>query len=272
VIRNVALLLALALSLPAFAQSPPTATPKSSLAKPRPAKPAAKKPAPPRAAATTERGPCIGVIPHIGESFEVQLIGLFSYEDKKVPIESWQLGDLVAARVRAAVGTRFAVRQMIYPANAGEPHRSLFHSPEDDIKGVVQTVTPTGECERYVVVVRSGSQFGTTRYTEQGIGIVNGPSIVHPGGVTYLFALTSLYVVDGHTLAILKEGVGSGYGTKTIGHPLNNLMSGPIDGPSRELKDFSWPPTADAVMGLREPTRDLLAASLDTVLPKLLAQ
>jgi hypothetical protein len=265
VIRNVALLLALALTLPALAQTPQPAAPKSSLVKPRPAKPAAKKPAPPKAVAAAARGPCIGVIPHIGESFEAQMIGLFSYEDKKVPIESWELDDLAVARMRAAVGTRFTVRRMTYPANAREPYRSLFHSPEDDIKSVVQTVAPRGECERYVVVVRSGSRYGTTQYAEQGIGIVNRPSIVHPAGVTYLFALTSLYVVDGHAFAVLG-------GAKTEGNPLNRLFPGPIDGPSRELKDFAWPPTPDAVMGLSEPTRSLLAASLDTALPKLLAQ
>jgi hypothetical protein len=34
----------------------------------------------------------------------------------------------------------------------------------------------------------------------------------------------------------------------------------------------AWPPAPDAVMGLRESTRALLAASLDKTLPKLLAQ
>ena len=38
-----------------------------------------------------------------------------------------------------------------------------------------------------------------------------------------------------------------------------------------ELKDFPWPPAPDAVMGLRDQTRALLAASLDEVLPELLA-
>lgn len=72
-IRNVALLVALALTptLPVLAQTPQTAAPKSSLVKPRPAKPAVKKPAPPRPDAAAVRGPCIGVIPHIGESFVV---------------------------------------------------------------------------------------------------------------------------------------------------------------------------------------------------------
>ena len=36
-------------------------------------------------------------------------------------------------------------------------------------------------------------------------------------------------------------------------------------------EDFSWPPAPDAVMGLRDATRALLAESLDATLPKLLA-
>lgn len=266
VIRNVALLLALTLAVPALAQAPQTAAPKSSLVKPRPAKPAAKKPAPPKAPVAAEHGPCIGVIPHIGDSFQVQMIGMLSYEDKKVPIESWELDDLVVARVRAAVGPRFAVRQMTYPPDAPKPYRSLFHTPEDDIKDVVHTVAPRAECERYVVVIKWGSRYASTQYSEEGIGIVNAPRLVPPAaGATYLFALIALYLVDGRTFAVL----GGGY---VPGNPLHKLFPGPIGGPNRELKDFSWPPTPDAVMRLREPTRVLLATSLDAVLPKLLAQ
>jgi hypothetical protein len=38
------------------------------------------------------------------------------------------------------------------------------------------------------------------------------------------------------------------------------------------LNDFSWPPAPDAVMGLRDATRALLAESLDKTLPELLEQ
>jgi hypothetical protein len=274
VIRSFALLLALA--QPALAQTAPTAAPKPSptkpaSAKPMPAKPAAKKPEPAKPDAAAERGPCIGVIPHIGESFEVQKIGLFSFEDKEVPIDSWGLDDLVVGRVRAAAGARFVVRRIAYPANAPKPHKSLFHDPEDDIKAIVQTIARAGECERYIVVLRSGSQFATTRYSVEGVGILNAPSITNLEGATYLFALTALYVVDGRTFDVLKQGAGSI--EEDNGNLLLNGLSHktPLHGPSRELKDFSWPPTPDAMTGLRDPTRALLAASLDVALPRLLA-
>lgn len=270
VIRNIALLLALALAQSALAQTAPTAAPKASPTKPAPAKPAAKKPAPPKPEAAAPGGPCIGVIPHIGEHFETQMIGLFSYEDKEVPIESWGLDDLVVARVRAAAGTRFTVRQLAYPANTPDPQGTLFHSLEDSIKGVVQTVAPAAECERYVIVVGSGSQFAGTRYSVKGIGIINSPNLGGGEGDTHLFALTMLYVIDGRTFAVLKKGVGSlDEGTNLSFGPF--WRTSPIHGPSREVKDFTWPPAPNAMMSLREPTRALLAASLDKVLPGLLA-
>jgi hypothetical protein len=276
VIRSVALLLALALAAPALAQTPQAAAPKSSLVKPRPAKRAAKKPPPPKAAAAAERGPCIGVIPHIGESFVEQHVGLtaFGNDLNKVPIASWGLDDLVVARVRAAAGPRFSVRRIAYPANAFEvyDHPSLFQFPQ--LKPIVQTVAGAGGCERYVAVVEGNDQYGNTNQLVRGVGVVNGLSLTDHNGITYLFALTHLEIFDGRTFEILKQGGGLLHEETTLGGRLvNDLMrTSPLRGPSRKLENFPWPPSPDAVTGLREPTSVLLATSLDTVLPKLLAQ
>jgi hypothetical protein len=285
VIRTVALLLALAVAQPALAQTAPTPT-----AKPSPTKPALKKPAPPKsdagapaAAAAAQRGPCIGVIPHLRDRFAVQTIGLtaFGNDLKEVPIESWGLDDLAAARVRAAAGTRVAVRRIAYPANAFEPFDNppsrLFRNAEKDLKGVVQTIAGAGGCERYVVVIKGVGQWAGTNQLLEGIGVVN------RGTFTYLFADTSLLVFDGHTFDVLKTGAGAIDKEKIVPDPLVNAMlqTERVRGPNRELKElqrpnepdavFVWPPTHDTVMGLRDATRALLAESLDNVLPKLLA-
>jgi hypothetical protein len=277
VIRSFALLLALALAQPALAQTAPTAAPKPLPTKPSPTKPAAKKPQPPKPDAAAQSGPCgIGVIPHIGESFAVQSIGLtaFGNDLKEVPIGSWGLDDLIVARVRDAAGPHFAVRRMAQPANAFEPydHPPLFHDPDVQIKRVVQTIAGGSGCERYVVVVESGANWGDSNQGVRGIGIVHRGGIIDRFGVTYLFAVTHLYVFDGHTFELLKKGAGS-LTNETLGERLLNdlVKPNPLHAPDRELEDFAWPPTPDAVMGLREPTRALLAASLDKVLPGLLA-
>jgi hypothetical protein len=286
VIRTVALLLALALAQPALAQTAPMSAPK-----PSPAKPALKKRASPKpdagatpAAAATQRGPCIGVIPHLRDRFAVQTIGLtmFGNDLKQVPIESWGLDDLVVARVRAATGTHFAVHRIAYPANAFEPFDNppsrLFRNAANDLKGVVKAIAGADGCERYVVVIKGTGQWVGTNQLLEGIGIVN------YGTYTYLFADTVLFVFDGHTFDVLKTGAGAIDGEKIVPDPFVNAMlrTERVRGPNRELKEFqrptepdavfTWPPAQDKVMGLRDATRALLAESLDHVLPKLLAQ
>jgi len=163
---------------------------------------------------------------------------------------------------------------MAQPANAFEPydHPPLFHDPDVQIKRVVQTIAGGSGCERYVVVVKSGANWGDSNQGVRGIGIVHRGGIIDRFSVTYLFAVTYLYVFDGHTFELLKKGAGS-LTNETLGERLLNdlVKPTPLHAPNRELEDFSWPPAPEAVTGLREPTRALLAASLDKVLPGLLA-
>ena len=283
-IRTVALLVALAVTQPALAQTAPTAAPNPSPTKSLPAKPAAKKPASPSsdagatspsAAGAAQRGRCIGVIPHIGDHFAVQTIGLgmFGNELKEVPIESWGLDDLVVARVRAAAGTGVAVRRIAYPANAFEPYdhppRRLFGDADKALKSVVQAIASAGGCERYVVVLKDTNADRITHQAFTGIGIFS-----RAGGDVHLFALTALSVFDGHTFEVLKKHVGSPVEEKVGSNPtlFDLTRTNPMRGANVPLKeDFPWPPAPDAVMGLRDATRALLAESLDKTLPKLLA-
>jgi hypothetical protein len=282
VIRNLALLLVLELAQPALAQDAPTPAPKPSPAQTLPAKPAAKKPASLKpdagapAAAAAQRGRCIGVIPHIGDRFVVQTIGVMAFGNdlKEVPIESWGLDDLVVARVRAAAGASVAARRIAYPASAFEPFdhppSRLFRNAEKDLKSVVQAIASTGGCERYVVVVKDTNADRMTNQTFTGIGVFS-----RAGGDIHLFALTALFVFDGHTFEVLKKGVGSPVEEELGSNPtLYELTrTNPMRGPNLALKeDFSWPPAPDAVMGLRDATRALLAESLDKTLPELLEQ
>jgi len=278
VIRNVALWLALALAQPALAQTAPTAAPKPSPTKPSPAKPAAKKPAPPKPDAAAQSGPCgIGVIPHIGENFALQSFGItvFGNELKKVPIESWGLDDLLVARVRAAAGPHFAVRRMAYPANAFATFDDPppFHNGENDLKEIAQTVSRTGGCERYIVAVRDAIRIGDSNIIVRGIGVFHRGGLIDRFNTDILVVLTALYVIDGRSFEIVKKGYGGIADEDTLADRLRRSFSyeTPIHGPSRKLEDFAWPPAPDAVTRLREPTRALLAASLDVALPRLLA-
>lgn len=283
VIHNIVLWFALALVQPALAQTAPTAAPKPSPtkpspAKPMPAKPAAKKPEPPKPDAAAQSGPCgIGVIPHIGESFLLQSFGItvFGNELKKVPIESWGLDDLLVARVRAAAGPHVAVRRMAYPANAFATFDDPppFHNGENDLKEIAQTVSRSGGCERYIVAVRDAIRIGDSNIIVRGIGVFHQGGLIDRFNSDILVVLTALYVIDGRSFEIVKKGYGGIADEDTLADRLRRSFSyeTPIHGPSRELEDFAWPPAPDAVTGLREPTRALLATSLDVALPRLLA-
>jgi hypothetical protein len=280
VIRIVALLLTLALIQPAQAQTAPTAAPKPSPTKPSPAKPssnkpAAKKPALPQSdAAAAEHGPCIGVISHVGDSFKEQVVGLtaFGNDLRELPIPSWGLDDLVIARARAAAGSSFAVRRIAYPTNVFEAYDHPHFLQFTDLKSIVRNIVGAGECERYLVVVKSGASYGNTNQVVGGIGVVHQGGILDRFSHTYLFAITGFVVLDGHSFEELKRGAGGIGDDDTIGDRLRRGFSQdtPIRGPSRELEDSTWPLAPDAVMtGLREPTRALLATSLDVAFPRL---
>jgi hypothetical protein len=147
----------------------------------------------------------------------------------------------------------------------------LFHNVENDLKAIVQTASRASGCERYVVVVKGMSGFAGTNQIVKGIGILN-RGIVDRFSTTYLFAITVLYVFDGRSIDILKKGVGGIADEDTLVDRLRRGVAHetPIQGPSRKLDDFTWPPAPDAVT-LREPTRALLTSSLDVALPRLLA-
>src|SRR5437868_10591329 len=106
------------LSTSASTQTPPAPPTSGTQSTKSPVKPTTRKPAErtdPAASAKIE--PCgIGIIVAVGDEFMVKRIGLDFFNDhvKFVPIESWGLGDLVFARVRAAIPRAVAVRRIPY--------------------------------------------------------------------------------------------------------------------------------------------------------------
>ena len=192
-------------------------------------------------------------------------------ESKDMPVP-WGLDELVVARVRAAAGPRFNVRRIAFAEAAFAPYEEsktkLFGKPEEHLTAVVQKIAQGSGCERYVSVVRFTTSFASTNQVVTGIGIVNyGFSGLDR---TWLYAVTGIRVYDGRSFAILKAGAG-----KTEDRNLLTALTAtdPVRGPTRKLdKSFAWPPTPQAVMGLREQARSLLAESLDKALPELLAQ
>jgi hypothetical protein len=258
--RFAVLLLALSFGCPAHAQtSQPPAEAK--------ANPSAKKPASPKAASAhpAASGPCIGVIPAVGDRFGVKKIGLtvFGNEFKEITVEKWGLDDLVVQRVQAAVGTGIVARRIAYPKGAFDTYRQaagLFRNNENSADLIRQVAGPV-PCERYVVVTNSSTPIvGNQNISGVGIVLTGGSFLTKP----LVHAVVHVAVHDGRTFAVLKEGIATLNGNTP-------LMGGHQ---TLKLDDTAWPepPEAANTPAMRDATRKLLAGILDGSLPGLLSR
>jgi hypothetical protein len=240
---------------------------------------AAKKPTPKartraKPPASADAGPCqIGVIPVNTNRFAVQKVGLtiLGNEYAQVPVDGWGLDDLMVTRVRAAAAVS-AVRKIAYTKEDLQRAKSdsFFHNINAEWRDFVRQVAAGANCQRYVLMTISSSQFANTNQTVEGFGILFWGNLIKKR--TYLFALTHVRIFDGQTFELIKEAQSAGDDV-SLGAML--IGDNPIRGPSREVDDTSFPATpAEAATNpaLREGARALLAASLDKTLPAMLRQ
>jgi hypothetical protein len=247
-------------------QATPAATPvaKKAVAK---AKPAAKQPV------ATGNGPCrIGVISALGDRFSVEKFGLtvFETEESHVPIEDWELDDLVVARVRAATGDDPTVRKIAYPKGAFEPYFNpksrLLPDPREGLPAIVRSFTAATNCKRYLVVTRVKAQLSGTLTTD-GIGVWS-RGIGSLARRSRLHANFAINVLDGTTYEKLDRAF-AGFGAQFA---LSKRLAEDSLG---ELENSQFPEPAAAAASsqtLREKARALLAARLDGMLPDYLGQ
>lgn len=252
------------------AAAPQTATPPKPAAKK--AAPKAKTSAKPAASADTR--PCqIGVIAVNSNQFAVQKVGLtiLGNEFTQVPVDGWGLDDVVVMRVRTAAAVS-AVRKIAYTKEDLQRAKSdsFFRNINAEWRDFVRQIAAGANCQRYVLVTNSSSQFANTNQTVEGFGIVFWGNLIKKR--TYLFALTHVRIFDGQTFELIKEAKSAGDDV-SLGAML--VGDNPIRGPSREVDDTSFPAApAEAVSSpaLREGARALLTASLDKTLPAMLRQ
>jgi hypothetical protein len=240
---------------------------------------AAKKPTPKASTsakppASADAGPCqIGVIPVNANRFAVQKVGLtiLGNEYAQVPVDGWGLDDLVVTRVRAAAAVS-AVRKIACTKEDLQRAKSdsFFRNINAEWRDFVRQVAAGANCQRYVLMTISSSQFANTNQTVEGFGILFWGNLIKKR--TYLFALTHVRIFDGQTFELIKEAQSAGDDV-SLGAML--IGDNPIRGPSREVDETSFPATpAEAATNptLREGARALLAASLDKTLPAMLRQ
>jgi hypothetical protein len=257
-VRLAALLLAFGLVHSAEAQpvQPPEA------AKARPA--ATRKPAVAKGIAVpAATGPCIGVIPVIGDHFGVKKVGLtvFGNEFKEIDVDNWGLDDLAAQRVQAALGGKMVARRIAYAKGAFDRYRAYsgpLHPSDEKSADMVRQAAGTMSCQRYVVITNTSSAMAGNNQSIYGFGIAQAVL-----GKPFLHALVYITVHDGRTFAVLKHGRASLNG--------DNFWTG---GQATQTLDDSWwpePPEAANTPRMREAARKLLGELLDKSLPEMLA-
>jgi hypothetical protein len=254
----IALLLLLNSAVVAATQPAPA---KPSLPKPTAAKQASAKQAP------AQNGDCVGVMSQVGDKFTVKKVGytVFENEENKVPVESWHIDDLVAAKISLLLGKQTAVLRIPYKKDvfASLDTPKLFRDREAEFGEIVRTITAGTRCARYVVVTGGGSSYGTSNQSLVGLGIVAGKKPFFTGVLYNLYTLIVVRVYDGETFTQLTHKAAS------IGQPTFLAM---IHGPHREVDESFWPVSPDVAaqnVKLRDAIRELVAQSLDATLPEL---
>src|SRR4051794_24392584 len=109
---GLALLLLISGMAAAMGQAAPQPAAKAARAKPS----TSQSVSPPPAAS----GKCVGVLSQLGETFAVEKVGIVVFQNAldEVPIDSWRIDDLVAARISTFVGHRATVRRLTLPRGA----------------------------------------------------------------------------------------------------------------------------------------------------------
>jgi hypothetical protein len=206
---------------------------------------------------STDRVKCIGVASAIGDAFYLRKIGItvFNNESDHVPIESWQIDNLVFNKLNSFLSKNWAVRRISYPKGAFaslDADHPLFFNYEEELRGIVRGIASSTPCDHHVVVVKAASRYSDTNQSLYGLGMLELGAPLRTG--EFIYALYSIRVYDGQNFALL------GRRDAVIEEP--NVLTAwmkPIHGPY-VVVDTSWRPDAGAAPGamVRDGIRSLV--------------
>jgi hypothetical protein len=217
-----------------------------------PAAIAVAQPAPPK----TDDKSCVGVVSAVGDTLATTKLGFFSNEENRFPIDAWHIDDIVFDKIASALGRRTNVKRVSVPKGSFavlEQDHGPFYSPDEDIRAVLQRITASAKCAQYIAVVKTSLQFKNSQR-------VDGLGIQAAGGQYYLWALFTVELHDGRSLALIAKYPPS-IGVNFLGRKQM---------PSREV-DATWWPTSNAQQNtkLRDGLRALVEKGLDGSLSDL---
>lgn len=211
--------------------------------------------------------PKLGIVSAIGDKFYVRKFGLgvFGNDFKEMPIAAWGIDEMMTAKLRAALASRFDVRPVTYKraAFAVFPDRSGFLAQHFNPELVRTAISPQG-LDAYLVVVKAERPYGESRQLVQGLGSAGGNTDVDP--IVFVHAYYNIVLVDGRDFKITSQA------TSEIPGPrkhfwTRDFMSSPV----REGGASLYPTSLDAAANaqLKAVVVELIDKSLPPTLAKL---
>lgn len=192
---------------------------------------------------------------------------VFGSDFKEMAIASWGIDEMITAKVRAALISRFDVRPVTYKRAvfAAFPDRSGLIAQNFNPEVVRTQVSPQG-LNAYLVVVKAERSYGGSRQLVEGIGSAEGNTDVDP--IMFVHTYYNMFLVDGRDFRI-KSQVGA-----NIPKPYNFFKRDYMSSPSRQVDASLWPKTLDAAANprLKAVVVELIDQSLAPTLEKIQLQ
>lgn len=209
----------------------------------------------------------IGVVSLIGDTFTLKKVGItvFGNDLATASIASWGIDRHASGVVAKELATRADVKQIAHSPEVFAAYQrdgGMFRDMNAELKDGLRKATSGQKHDFYIVLTRSGSQFGSSNQHVVGIGMVQSGSVFVTK--TWLHTLFHLGIYDGRTHELL------GWKIATIGQERFMAM---IKGPHREL-DSAWWVDAEKVAGdarLKAAVLEMVQQAVATTLPEALA-
>jgi hypothetical protein len=221
---------------------------------------------PPVAIDTSKGRRSIGVVSTLGAKFALQRVGVtvFGNEYNVVPVAAWGIDDVVNSKLANLLGVDADVKRIAYDKDAFAAYEApggLFRDRNAELKDALRKVSAGQRCDLYLVVVPSGSSFGSTNQSVSGLGIVQGSSVFV--NQMWIHALFQMRLYDGRTLEFL------GWKPARLGQ---TAFMAVIHGPHRQVEASLWPEMgrAEPNLRLRAAVRELVEQALTATLPEVL--
>jgi hypothetical protein len=224
----------------------------------------------PRSAITGSAPKTIGLISIIGDTYNVQTIGLmvFGNEEKAFPIPGWKVNDRVAATIGGLLKKNFRIKRI--PASEANfasvyARGGLFRDITAEFDEAVRKVAANYPADYYLAVSRMVSPYGSSNQYVSGLGVTRAGVSALGGGDIY-HALTMLSVYDSKLQPVRVERGSIGQDT----------LFAVVKGPHLVISDDAQRLPEDPQAALNHPRAketvlNLLDNSLRTSVPKLFA-